>query len=103
MFPRRGNGNLRRMYGYFRCPDCRKQWESSHVYGKPGERGAAYGQECKDCRIMCMPYRLENIKCSQCGQTDCECERRHVDPNKNHRSDLCGKCKAGLKCGFRRN
>ncbi|XP_059172251.1 zygote arrest protein 1-like [Physella acuta] len=93
------NNNLKRMYGYFRCTDCKKGWESAQVYSRKGDRGAAYGQECKDCKVMCMPYRIARLTCSQCGLQECACDSdRHVDPNKSHRSDLCGKCRAGYPC-----
>ncbi|CAG5128598.1 unnamed protein product [Candidula unifasciata] len=93
--------DLRRMYGYFRCSSCRKTWESSHVYCSQGSFQAKYGQECESCRVICMPYRVEKLKCSICGQHDCNCQRnkdRHTDPNKPHRADLCAKCQAGYPC-----
>ncbi|CAL1533705.1 unnamed protein product [Lymnaea stagnalis] len=92
--------NLQRMYGYFRCTQCSKVWESSHVYCPRGSTTASYGQECKDCRVMCLPYRVGRIKCSLCGEIECRCLRsdRHVDPNKSHRADLCAKCRAGNLC-----
>ncbi|KAK3736963.1 hypothetical protein RRG08_067263 [Elysia crispata] len=98
---------LKRNYGYFRCSSCDKEWESSHVYGKFVDRKykVEYGQECKDCKVMCMPYHTEPIKCRECGQQDCKCKnkkRRHVDEGKPHRSDLCGKCRAGRPCMQRR-
>ncbi|KAH9495502.1 Zygote arrest protein 1 [Bulinus truncatus] len=63
-----------------------------------GTYQAEYGQECKDCHVMCDPYRVERLRCSMCRQTVCICEERHVNLNKNHRSDLCGKCRAGDNC-----
>ncbi|GFS00982.1 zygote arrest protein 1 [Elysia marginata] len=97
---------LKRSYGFFRCPSCNKQWESSHVYGTfvDGKFQAKYGQECKDCKIMVKPYRTERLVCKTCGAESCTCtrsdgeDRRHVDESKPHRSDLCGKCRAGLPC-----
>ncbi|BFZ16980.1 hypothetical protein BsWGS_20019 [Bradybaena similaris] len=93
--------DLVRMYGYFTCPKCRQQWESANVYCQKGTDKAAYGQECKKCRVTCMPYRVEKILCLGCGERNCICKQkqeRHIDPNKHHRSDLCAKCKAGLPC-----
>ena len=63
-----------------------------------------YKQDCKDCNTPCKPYRVERIRCSMCGQTTCVCtdeeleEKRHVDPSKPHRADLCHKCRAGQPC-----
>ena len=63
-----------------------------------------YEQECKSCREAYSPYKVEEIRCSKCGQTTCVCtqkekeEKHHVDPKKPHRADLCHKCKAGLPC-----
>ncbi|GFO23365.1 zygote arrest protein 1-like [Plakobranchus ocellatus] len=102
--------DLKRNYGFFRCSSCKKQWESSHVYGKFVNRKyvVQYGQECKECKVMCMPYHTEPIKCRVCGQESCHCrdemddDHRHVDDSKPHRSDLCGKCRAGLPCHQRR-
>ncbi|KAL3869529.1 hypothetical protein ACJMK2_042198 [Sinanodonta woodiana] len=98
---RGGRGESKRKYGFFRCTKCNANWESSHVYEKsPSEY---YEQECKKCRISVSPYKVESIVCKMCGQEDCICteedrQKRHTDPNKPHRSDLCERCKKGLKC-----
>ncbi|XP_059172249.1 zygote arrest protein 1-like [Physella acuta] len=91
---------LERFYGFFRCPKCRKTWESTHVYCKPRTLTAVYGQECKECRVECRPYKVEKLICSVCHSVECVClfKERHVDKTKHHRSDLCLKCKAGLPC-----
>ncbi|KAK0069677.1 zygote arrest protein 1 [Biomphalaria pfeifferi] len=88
------------MYGFFRCSGCNKNWESSHVYCLRGTMEATYGQECKSCRVMCKPYRVEHLVCSQCGEVTCVCpfKERHVDPNISHRRDLCEKCRSGHPC-----
>ncbi|CAL1533706.1 unnamed protein product [Lymnaea stagnalis] len=97
------NENMQRMYGFFRCSQCDKLWESSHVYCEPGTDEPRYGQECKDCRVVCMPYRVERIVCSGCGHEECTCDEderlaRHINPNRAHRIDLCGKCRSGNYC-----
>ncbi|WAR24376.1 ZAR1-like protein [Mya arenaria] len=73
------------MYGFFKCSQCGQKWESAKYYG----------QECKKCKVMCQPYRVEETMCSLCGEVarTCDCDKtRHSDPNKPHRSDLCEKC-----------
>ncbi|KAK7111063.1 zygote arrest protein 2.S-like [Littorina saxatilis] len=96
---------MERRYGYFRCKDCKKSWESSQVYCKRGTLVVRYQQDCKDCKTPCFPYKTEKMRCSVCGNTDCTCtkddldeKRRHVDPNKPHRADLCHKCRDGKPC-----
>ncbi|VDI54127.1 zygote arrest protein 1 [Mytilus galloprovincialis] len=92
-----------RRYGFFRCPICRAHWESAYVFCVQGTDRVYYKQDCKKCKKACNPYRLEKLKCSICGQSDCTCskeekEERHTDPNKPHRSDLCHKCQSGRPC-----
>lgn len=94
-----------RRYGYFRCTKCNKLWESSLVYCRAGTDDPVYQQDCKACNTACFPCRVEKIVCSKCGRTECICtkedledKKRHTDPNKPHRSDLCHRCRAGLKC-----
>nr|KAG5709385.1 hypothetical protein BaRGS_029234 [Batillaria attramentaria] len=80
-----------RRYGYFRCTDCNKVWESSHVYCSKGTDTALYEQDCKSCGTACFPYRVERIRCSVCGLEECRCskedrdKKRHINPNKPHR------------------
>lgn len=65
---------------------------------------AVFKQDCQSCRLSFFPYKIEGIKCRYCQETSefCQCERddHHVDPSKPHRSDLCGKCKAGYPCDY---
>ncbi|KAK3758188.1 hypothetical protein RRG08_027820 [Elysia crispata] len=90
----------KRSYGFFRCPSCHKQWESSHVYGNfvNGKFKVTYGQQCKTCNIMTKPYRTEPLKCRECGMESCSCvkDKRHIDAKKPHRSDLCERTSAIL-------
>ncbi|KAI0234514.1 hypothetical protein LSAT2_015216 [Lamellibrachia satsuma] len=88
------------MYGYFRCDTCNHGWESSQVYCHRNTQTAAYKQGCSTCKTEYFPYRVERLRCPQCGETDCSCERddRHIDKTKHHRADLCQKCKAGRPC-----
>nr|KAG5709386.1 hypothetical protein BaRGS_029235 [Batillaria attramentaria] len=96
----------RRRYGFFRCDDCGRHWESSHVYCDPETDKAKYAQKCKHCGTASFPYCVEPIRCSQCLETECVCteddleekKKRHVDPNKPHMKELCHKCLAGDPC-----
>ncbi|VDI54128.1 zygote arrest protein 1 [Mytilus galloprovincialis] len=93
-----------RRYGFFRCTNCRAQWESAYVFCvSQWSDGEYYEQDCKKCNTACSPYKVEKLKCSKCGQSVCVCSRaekaeRHTDPNKPHRSDLCHKCQSGSPC-----
>ncbi|KAJ8304445.1 hypothetical protein KUTeg_018028 [Tegillarca granosa] len=96
---------LDRRYGFFECPECSREWESSHVYCYKGTNQAAYKQECTDCKIMTDPYKIEKLICSRCGSQACTCtdyekmeRKRNIDLAKPHRSDLCEKCKKGMPC-----
>ena len=76
-----------------------KKW----LFQKKGrqQRRHFWGQECKICYTPWRPYRAEPVTCRDCGQLICTCEdkdERHVDPEKDHRSDLCLKCKSGDFC-----
>ncbi|KAH3775595.1 hypothetical protein DPMN_177001 [Dreissena polymorpha] len=89
------------MYGFFECSKCKAKWESAKVYSKNKAKTLYYGQECKSCKIMCQPYRVEETMCSLCGEVarTCGCDKtRNTDPNKPHRSDLCEKCRSGNRC-----
>ncbi|KAK6178749.1 hypothetical protein SNE40_011262 [Patella caerulea] len=96
------NRGSNQRHGYFRCSDCRQGWESSHVYVKNNGQfpeQVQFGQECGNCIKECKPYRLEKLRCSMCHQQRCVCEdKRHNEPNKGHRSDLCLRCKSGRPC-----
>ncbi|XP_013396680.1 zygote arrest protein 1 [Lingula anatina] len=96
---------LGRRYGFFRCTGCNGQWESSHVYVNNMTGQVAYKQKCKKCNIECDPYHVEELKCSICGMQGklCKCTKeekmsRHVNEKRPHRSDLCMKCRAGIRC-----
>ncbi|XP_041358895.1 zygote arrest protein 1-like [Gigantopelta aegis] len=98
-----------RCYGFFRCSSCNKLWESSHAYCDKigGVLKPMYKQDCKDCQVSCLPYKVERLTCSICDQQDCTCtreekEERHTDLNKPHLSHLCERCKKGLSCVSRR-
>lgn len=111
---RRRRPTLERRYGYFACPSCRSHWESAHVYCVRDTNRVYFKQECKKCSTACNPYRVEYLECPKCGLPVPECkevgecysddsdDEQHVDPEKQHRADLCLKCRSGWKCGQRR-
>ncbi|OWF39100.1 Zygote arrest protein 1 [Mizuhopecten yessoensis] len=90
----------KRHYGYFRCPKCNAKWESAQVYSVSANQQEYYKQDCKNCRIACSPYKVEPLQCPNCGKPAklCQCPKRHTDPSKGHRSDLCHKCQSGRPC-----
>ncbi|KAL5021018.1 hypothetical protein ScPMuIL_000173 [Solemya velum] len=88
----------KKFYGFFCCDSCDSNWESAHVYSKPGRSDEYYTQDCKKCDIACTPYKVEKLVCSQCHETNCCCEKRHNDPSKHHMAELCEKCRSGSKC-----
>ncbi|XP_025107978.1 zygote arrest protein 1-like [Pomacea canaliculata] len=90
----------KRCYGFFKCSSCRQLWESANVYCRVEKDilRPLYQQDCKKCRIGCLPYQVEPLRCSLCGEHQCGCQKRHVDVNKPHRSDLCHRCRAGRPC-----
>ncbi|XP_025107287.1 zygote arrest protein 1-like isoform X2 [Pomacea canaliculata] len=90
----------KRCYGCFQCPNCRKRWDSAYVFCRK-QRGSLrplYKQACKACRVSCLPYKVKPLRCSQCWETNCTCDRRHSDVHKPHRSDLCQRCRSGRPC-----
>ncbi|XP_016311608.1 zygote arrest protein 1-like [Sinocyclocheilus anshuiensis] len=52
-------------------------------------------QFCRTCQKSFNPYRVEDITCQTCKKSRCTCSvtSRHVDPQRPHRQDLCGRCK----------
>ncbi|OPL21220.1 hypothetical protein AM593_08634, partial [Mytilus galloprovincialis] len=62
-----------RRYGFFRCTNCRAQWESAYVFCvSQWSDGEYYEQDCKKCNTACSPYKVEKLKCSKCGQSNIE-------------------------------
>ncbi|XP_041358775.1 ZAR1-like protein [Gigantopelta aegis] len=100
---------LCRCYGYFHCKNCDHGWESSQVYCVAGTFKVYYKQACKYCRPKqyIFPYRVEDLECPRCNMVtgECECcyddddDDRHIDTQKRHLAELCGKCRAGFPCG----
>jgi uncharacterized protein with PIN domain len=45
---------LDRVFGYFKCPKCTRQWMS-------GNSWANMGQECQRCKINVYPYKQVSL------------------------------------------
>jgi len=93
-----------RVYGYYRCSECGKTWESAYTFvrsgGKTGETGkyahVVYGQQCKGCECdkFHLAMKWEKIVCQKCLVKPCVCkDKRHINHEKNHMQSLCERCK----------
>jgi len=70
-----------KLFGKYRCSSksCNKTWTSAYAYKD-------YYQECKSCKSKSYPYHLiEHLHGGKVG-------------DKEHLSELCGKCKSGDFC-----
>ncbi|PNW85114.1 hypothetical protein CHLRE_03g172322v5 [Chlamydomonas reinhardtii] len=75
----------KRVFGAFRCEDCRKHWYS-------GNSWANTGQQCKSCGELVYPYSQRPLE-----KRDSDDEA--VVTTKPHPAALCGKCKQlGYPC-----
>ncbi|CBY14040.1 unnamed protein product [Oikopleura dioica] len=72
-----------KLFGRYRCPDedCGKTWSSAFAF-------ADEWQECKTCHSKTEPYHLIEHERGNNGKQG----------DKEHRSDLCGRCKSGRPC-----
>ncbi|KAL0871440.1 hypothetical protein ABMA27_005167 [Loxostege sticticalis] len=74
----------RRGFGAYRCDQCRRSWMSANSW-------ANCAQDCKTCNIPVYPHRQMPLK-KPGGLDKC-------DPKKEHRSELCEKCRQlGRNC-----
>lgn len=73
----------RRTFGHFKCPECAHFWFSANSW-------ANTGQQCNNCNgEMVYPFRQHKLKKSKNNEVE----------RKNHRDDLCEKCKLlGMSC-----
>ncbi|CAL1536594.1 unnamed protein product [Lymnaea stagnalis] len=62
-----------RYYGRFHCKNCKRHWESAHVYTVGGTKMVKFRQACKQCKEYYFPYRLQILRCSQCMNEPCTC------------------------------
>ncbi|KAM4629315.1 zygote arrest protein 1 [Polymixia lowei] len=86
---------LEQKYGYYHCRECNLRWESAYVWCVQGTNKVYFKQFCRKCQKDFNPYRVEDITCHTCNKARCSCAvtPRHVDPQRPHRQDLCGRCK----------
>ncbi|KAL5254232.1 hypothetical protein ACHWQZ_G013867 [Mnemiopsis leidyi] len=50
-----------RVFGFFKCPKCKQQWQSGHSY-------ANQGLKCKKCKITVYPYEQRPLGKRKMGQ-----------------------------------
>eukprot|EP01083_Nonionella_stella_P092668 259468_1 len=82
-----------RVYGFYSCYQCKKKWESAYTFIERGTGFVIYGQQCKGCKTENFAEQVEELLCPYCESNPCECDKRHIDQNKNHIQSLCGKCR----------
>merc|ERR1712087_211629 len=106
--PRADRSRNGKVYGYYRCSECRRGWESAYTFVKNGR--PEYGQQCKSCRSnkhhkaydwkatqkTCPKCKtlsdLKDKSCRDCGHRFGD-EDVHINPLKNHIQALCARCK----------
>ncbi|XP_032879329.1 ZAR1-like protein [Amblyraja radiata] len=86
---------LEQKYGYYHCKDCNIRWESAYVWCISGTNKVYFKQFCRKCDKGYNPYRVEAILCQTCFKNCCSCtqKKRHIDPKRPHRQELCGRCR----------
>ena len=58
-------------------------------------------QSCKQCKIMVYPEKTEELRRPEkieeegTGRTG---RKRHINPQRAHREDLCSRCRTGIPC-----
>merc|ERR1711874_135454 len=83
-----------RRYGWFKCKNCYKLWESSYCTAKQGTDIILYRQECKKCETPNFPYKTEPIQCPNCKEAKKECICK---------CEQCGKFSLDCRCKKERN
>ncbi|XP_069747704.1 zygote arrest protein 2.L-like isoform X1 [Narcine bancroftii] len=86
---------LEQKYGYYHCKDCNIRWESAYVWCISGTNKVYFKQFCRKCDKGYNPYKVEAILCQACFENCCTCtqKKRHIDPKRPHRQQLCGRCR----------
>merc|ERR1712013_924687 len=99
-----------RVYGYYRCSECRRGWESAYTFVKGGK--AQFGQKCKSCESRryhkaydwkSLQKKCPNAKCNalsdlkdetcaKCGHSFDDADEAHNNPLRNHIQELCARC-----------
>ena len=73
----------RKMFGTFKCPNCRRKWFSSNAWD-------GVGQNCVKCNTLTLPCDLAPLK---------KPEHDVIDIRKPHPAHLCEKCRRlGYSC-----
>ncbi|XP_069747706.1 zygote arrest protein 2.L-like isoform X2 [Narcine bancroftii] len=70
--------------------------EGKSVEGKHRFRFQVYFKQfCRKCDKGYNPYKVEAILCQACFENCCTCtqKKRHIDPKRPHRQQLCGRCR----------
>lgn len=75
----------RKMFGYYRCKDCNRHWQSANSWRD-------YGQKCQSCKKIVFAYRRDEF---------IKNEENKIDLKKPHPKHLCQKCKIYGDCTIR--
>ena len=73
-----------RVFGYFKCSNCRKEWKSAVTWRNTW-------QQCNRCESECYPYRQHVLENRNRADGDDE-------PQRPHDSQRCGRCHTGRLC-----
>ena len=78
-----------RCFGEYKCPKCSRKWMSGYSWKD-------VPQQCERCRIDVIAHTQSPLRTWSSSD-----DRNKSDPNKEHRSDLCGMCQQlGHKCTY---
>ena len=77
----------KKVYGYYECRNCKKDWQSAYTWMEKGTGRIIYGQQCKRCKLYNKAKDVEELIGSN----------RQI--KRPHERSLCGKCqKNGYPC-----
>ena len=74
--------NDEKMFGYYKCENCNRHWQSAYSW-------QGFGQKCKGCGKNTFAYRQEELLKSKDDK---------IDKLKPHAKNLCAKCKVVGDC-----
>jgi DNA-directed RNA polymerase subunit RPC12/RpoP len=77
-----GVGKNKKQFGYYKCDNCGRGWQSAHSWKE-------YAQKCKGCGEKVIAYRREDLIKS---------EDNKIDVLQPHIRSLCEKCKVVGDC-----
>ena len=56
-------------------------------------------QSCKQCKIMVYPDKTEKLRRpEEMEEEEGTGRKRHINPRRAHREDLCSRCRTGIPC-----